>query len=73
MQLHRLRDVYRQGWVPDWNNKNQRKYTIKYKLNKITIDYWNEIQDFLSFQTKEVAEEFLKNFRDLIEKAKELI
>lgn len=73
MQLHRLRDAYRQGWVPDWNDKYQNKWTIVYKKNKLTIDYWNSVQFFLSFQSQEIAEEFLKNFRDLIEKAKNLI
>lgn len=25
MQLHQLRDCYRQGWVPDWNNGREIK------------------------------------------------
>ena len=25
MQLHQLRDCYRQGWIPDWNNSIQKK------------------------------------------------
>ena len=24
MQLHQLRDCYRQGWIPDWNDSNQK-------------------------------------------------
>lgn len=28
MQLHQLRDAWREGWLPDWNNDNQSKYSI---------------------------------------------
>jgi hypothetical protein len=72
IQLHRLRDVYRQGWVPDWNDGTV-KYIIEYKLNKICINTWYGYQRFLTFQSKEIAEQFVENFKDLIEKAKELI
>lgn len=73
MQLHQLRDCYRQGWIPDFNN-NEIKYHIykKYK-NGIIVDYITNHNKFLSFKTKELAEEFLYNFRDLIVKAGDLI
>jgi viroplasmin and RNaseH domain-containing protein len=32
-----------------------------------------EAEDFLSFQSKEIAKEFLDNFKDLIEQAKPLM
>ena len=73
IQLHRLRDVYRQGWVPDWNNEYQKKHVIEYRLNTFKIDVLYGAQCFLSFQSQEIAEAFFKNFKDLIEKAKELI
>ena len=72
IQLRRLRDVYRQGWVPNWDD-GIVKYGIEYKNNKIYISICYSVQCFLAFQSQEVAEEFLKNFRDLIEKAKDLI
>ena len=28
MMLHLLRDEYRQGWLPDWEDENQDKYVI---------------------------------------------
>lgn len=74
MQLHQLRDCYRQGWVPDWNNINENKYSIISDEVKVYI-----IQNvllapcFLAFQSKEIAEEFLNNFKDLIEQAGDLI
>lgn len=30
MQLHQLRDCYRQGWLPDWSNNCQEKYCIEF-------------------------------------------
>lgn len=72
MQLHRLRDVYRQGWVPDWNSSDI-KYGIEFRDKVFHVDKFRYVSIFLSFQSQEVAEEFLKNFRDLIEKAKDLI
>lgn len=72
IQLHRLRDVYRQGWVPDWRNCSN-KWCIYYIENGLTIFPFVSNNRFLSFQSQEVAREFFKNFRDLIEKAKDLI
>ena len=73
MQLHRLRDIYRQGWVPDWRNGLIKKYCIVSSLNNLDIYRYTQVSHFLAFQSQEVAEEFLKNFKDLIEKAKDLI
>ena len=71
MQLHQLRDCYRQGWEPDWNDDNA-KYSIFYD-DRYWIGAYNSLRHFLSFQTREIAEEFLHNFHDLIEQAEDLI
>lgn len=78
MQLHQLRDCYRQGWIPSWNNFKTDRYCIEFMDNHYTIDHYtifkyNTSNKFLSFQSREIAEEFLTNFRDLIEKAGDLI
>ena len=73
MQLHRLRDIYRQGWVPDWGNNLIPKYCIVFNSYSLDIYQYTQVSHFLAFQSQEVAEEFLKNFRDLIEIAKDLI
>ena len=76
MQLHQLRDCYRQGWLPDWGS-NSNKYGIKWnmfageKRLEVTWCNWNIL--FLSFPTYELAEEFLNNFYELIEQAGDLI
>ena len=72
MQLIRLRDCYRQGWKPDWKN-NEDKFVIEIIDGEITTYWDNRRSRILSFQSEKICEDFLKNFRDLIEKAKELI
>ena len=72
MQLHQLRDCYREGWKPDWNN-DCNKYIIVKNRDKYVVFGGNWTNQFLSFQDKERAEEFLDNFRELIEQAGDLI
>ena len=72
MQLHQLRDCYRQGWVPDWNNF-KFKYSICHYDNEYKAIQNVERNHFLSFQSMELAEKFLKNFKALIKKAGDLI
>lgn len=72
MQLHRLRDCYRQGWEPNYIVDSQKWCIIK-NNNILSVDWVINYSVFLSFQTKELAEQFLTNFRDLIEQAGDLI
>lgn len=71
-QLSQLREVYRNGWVPDYNNKNQNKHSIDFTNDKISKETYASYPAFLSFQDVETRDLFLENFRDLIEKAKPL-
>ena len=72
MQLHQLRDCYRQGWLPNWED-NIIKYCIILESNRCVIYKNLTICNFLSFQSMELAEKFLNNFKDLIETAGDLI
>ena len=73
MQLHQLRDCYRQGWLPDWEDDDIIKYCIVLESNRYVI-YKNLVScNFLSFQSEAIAKKFLKNFKDLIEIAGDLI
>ena len=68
-KLERLRDCWRQGWKPT-------KHNIGYCIIKYPGEYSIMVFSFisfLSFPTKEMAEEFLECFRELIEKAGDLI
>ena len=77
IKLHLLRDEYRQGWLPCWVD-NSYKYGIRWDMinekAKLAIAQYNVYDSyFLSFPTYELADEFLTNFRELIEQAGDLI
>ena len=69
MHLEQLRNCWRQDWKP---KKHEPVYTIKFSVDGLRVYKFNS-REFLSFPTRERAEEFLKCFRDLIEKAGDLI
>ena len=73
MMLHQLRDCYRQGWVPDWEDDNIFKYCIALEKNRYVINKNLVSSRFLSFQSEEIARKFLNNFKGLIETAGDLI
>lgn len=71
IQLEQLRDCWWNGWEPIWDISE--KWCIRLWGNELSIGIATNISRFLTFPTKEMAEEFLKCFRDLIEKAGDLI
>ena len=73
MKLHLLRDEYRIGWVPEWGNIDESKFSIEMVENEFTVENYGITRHSLSFQDEKRAEEFLTNFRDLIEEAGDLI
>lgn len=64
----------RKAWIGDWNPRNENQlYVIVSPDDEIaTYDNWNAYR-VLSFPTPEMRDEFLKRFKDLIQKAKNLI
>ena len=72
-KLEQLRDCWRQGWEPNWDNITQTKYCICCCRGEFKISTLYETRCFLTFPTREIAEEFLECFRDLIEQAGDLI
>lgn len=72
-KLERLRDCYRQGWKPDWKNLAETKYCITLESDALIIRTHGYLNEFLSFQSVEIAREFLKNFEPLIKEAEDLI
>lgn len=74
MQLHQLRDCYRQGWVPNWDDENENRYYILHiNTGHYIITDTTKVSMFLTFQSVEIAQEFLNNFKDLIELTGDLI
>lgn len=73
MQLHQLRDVWREGWLPNWNDKFEDKYVIVNRIGIYTVVTYQYIASFLAFQDEKRAKKFLECFKDLIEQAGDLI
>ncbi len=71
-QLIQLRDCYNCGWIPNWRD-GQVKAVISYVIDICGIYTNSTTQRVLVFKSKELAAEFLHNFRDLIEIAKPLL
>ena len=70
-QLSQLREVYRNGWAPDWTD-DSLKYCISFLDNKIIVSVYY-CNNFLSFQDAETRDLFLENFKYLILTAKPLM
>lgn len=73
MQLHQLRDAWREGWLPDWTEDNQSKYAICSIDGEFSIRIRYTNRHFLAFQDEKRAYDFLDCFIDLIRKAGDLI
>lgn len=70
--LLQLRDVYREGWVPDWHDVNETKHSVYCETGQwVYLAFHYEAHPF-SFQTRERAELFLENFEDYLDKVKPL-
>lgn len=71
-QLVQLRNAYNGDWVPDWKNYNQDKFTIEFHGNEIFCDMVVRNSTILYFKSEELRDEFLRNFRPMIEILKPL-
>lgn len=68
----------RRAWIGDWKpemNDEVHYYCIilENKYNKYVVEAFSRYHHFLSFPTKEMAEDFMNCFKDLLNKAKTLI
>ena len=71
IQLEQLRNCWWNGWEPIWDCSE--KWCIRLWGNELGVGVATHISRFLTFPTNEMAREFLECFRDLIEKARDLI
>ena len=60
-------------WKPDWNNDEIIKYCIIVDSGIISKQNFRNSQFIFAFSTKEMCDVFYENFKDLIEKCKELL
>ena len=70
-QLIQLRNCYNGDWVPDWTDE-ERKYMIEFYENDISNSICYASSKIFFFKTEELRDEFLRNFRPLIEKLRPL-
>jgi len=73
MQLVQLRDCYNDGWTPNWKDNYEYKFSIINRDENVEIFTSINVSAPLAFKTAELRDQFLENFRDLIEIAKPLI
>ena len=79
IQLHQLRDCYRKGWLPNLEDEADEKYGIERLYNRATdrlelrVVWYDHVSNFLLFPSYKMANDFLTNFREIIEQAGDLI
>ena len=72
-KLRKMRKQWIGEWEPDWMNEDQTKFTIISAKNKIDDSISDFINSPMSFPTKEMCNEFIVTFKDLLEIAKSLL
>lgn len=70
IQLRQLRKCYVGDWEPDYK---QQYYGIVFNSNALDILLYILVHRSMSFPTRELAKQFLNNFKDLLEIAKPLL
>lgn len=68
-QLCQLRDRWNGGWKPDWTDYTC-KYCIVFFKNILNKDMSYNVRCPMAFKTKELRNEFMETFKDLLEEAK---
>lgn len=72
-KLLQIRDYYNQGWEPDWDNEMENKYVIMGERNKLVAYVFSFTMCLFAFKTRELRDEFLKNFKQDLELIKEFL
>ena len=72
IQLEQLRDCYRQGWVPNYDDDTPKSYITIGRSGAVVRATFYESR-FLTFQDTYTAVAFSTRFSDLIKKAGDLI
>ena len=72
-QLLQLREVYNEGWQPDWGNSYQTKWTIEVSRSRLILNNSKHMNRVLSFRTEYLRDDFFYTHKDLLEIAKPLL
>ena len=71
-----LREYYNKGWQPDWSTVTWKYFIIVrrvYPIVEFEVDCSAGIPHVLSFKTRDIAEKFLEEQRELLEIVKPLL
>lgn len=73
MQLMSLRQAWVGDWQPDWSNFDEDKWCVVNHTNAPIVGIFGNASRPFSFPTKEMAEDFMNTFKDLLKIARPLI
>ena len=73
MQLRQLRKAYVKDWEPDWSDCIKSKFSITCIEGVLSIFDTVTVHHSMSFPNSKLAQQFLTNFKDLLEIAKPLL
>lgn len=73
IELIRMRDTYRNGWVSDMEDSNQSKWIVFSHISGFVVSDNYFASSCFSFQNEETAKLFLNNFEEELEQVKHLI
>lgn len=70
-KLHKWAEEHNEGWTPNWEDENERRYFVEYDnryeylgcYSSITI---NPLSKLPYFKSKEIAEQFIEEFGEQI-------
>ena len=72
-QLLDIRDIYCQGWKPNWNDEDEIKYVIGFKKGNTHAVFANFVShEIFAFPLSKTRNNFYNNFRKELEEVKEL-
>lgn len=60
------------NWEPDWRY-DDAKYALYFNKNDVCLEMCAHTQHILAFPSEEMRDSFYENFKELIEKCKELL
>ena len=69
-----LRELYNDGWQPDWSDRTQsEKFNIIVQCNRLITTNTYVTHHLLSFKSEKIRDKFLEDQRELLEIAKPLL
>ena len=70
-KLHKWAEEHNEGWIPNWNDLDEEKCTVRYdnadeKLDIYETYFYRDFTKLPVFKSEEIAEKFIEEFGDEI-------